>query len=330
LGTLKEFRKKYERPDSENMRELHDVLFSGSPSRPPVALRRLKEMVAKDLPSKTRYLHPRLMPDGQAAAYEKARLKLAEGGAAAALKALHHIRTVSAHPALATATSSEGFISSSARIQAVMDLLHRIRSEKKRVLVFIEHRQMQYRFIEVMKSEFGLSRIDLINGETPIPRRQMIVNRFQSHLEDDKGFDILVLGPKAAGTGLTLTAATEVVHLSRWWNPAVEEQCNDRVHRIGQSKSVSVHVPMAVHALYREQSFDCLLHSLMNRKRRLASSALWPMGDTAEDAAELQEMMSDKAASDVEQPLQAAMIALFSRDGMPMPAAEADGGIRFS
>ena len=55
---------------------------------------------------------------------------------------------------------------------------------------------------------------------------------------------------------------------------------NDRVHRIGQNRAVTVHVPMAVHPEYREHSFDCLLHSLMNRKRKLADSALWPMGDT--------------------------------------------------
>ena len=69
--------------------------------------------------------------------------------------------------------------------------------------------------------------MDLINGETPIQKRQVIVDRFQQ----GGGFDLLVLGPKAAGTGLTLTSATHVIHLSRWWNPAVEEQCNDRVHR---------------------------------------------------------------------------------------------------
>jgi hypothetical protein len=83
-----------------------------------------------------------------------------------------------------------------------------------------------------------------------------------------------------------------VIHLSRWWNPAVEEQCNDRVHRIGQTRPVSIHAPMAVHPGYRENSFDCLLHSLMNRKRKLAKSALWPMGDTEGDVAELQKMLN--------------------------------------
>jgi hypothetical protein len=188
---------------------------------------------------------------------------------------------------------------------------------------------MQYRFIELARSELGLVRVDLINGDTPIPQRQAIVNRFQRHLSKDHGFDLLVLGPKAAGTGLTLTAATHVIHLSRWWNPAVEEQCNDRVHRIGQTRPVTVHVPMAIHEGYREQSFDCLLQSLMMRKRRLASSALWPMGDVADDAAVLQRgMASERLQADAD-PLGKAMTAMFARDELGIPSQEPDGSYLF-
>lgn len=78
---------------------------------------------------------------------------------------------------------------------------------------------------------------------------------------------------------------------------AVEEQCNDRVHRIGQTKEVTIHIPMAIHEDFREKSFDCLLHSLMTRKRKLASSALWPMGDTEADAEQLQKMLAEEVRS---------------------------------
>jgi Helicase conserved C-terminal domain len=151
------------------------------------------------------------------------------------------------------------------------------------------------------------------------------VNRFQRHLDDDQGFDLLVLGPKAAGTGLTLTAATHVIHLSRWWNPAVEEQCNDRVHRIGQTRPVTVHLPMAIHEGYREQSFDCLLQSLMMRKRRLASSALWPMGDVDDDVAGLQKGMASERLGMEADPLGKTMAAMFARDELELPPREADG-----
>lgn len=330
LGTLKEFRTRYNSPDEENMAELHARVFEPNSQRPAYALRRLKETVARDLPPKLRYLHPRLMPDLQANAYDGARFSLSEGGPAAALKALHHIRTVSTHPGTDAVLGDEEFILASSRLQATMDLLRAIQAKGERALVFIEHVNMQYRFIELVKAQLGLPRIDLINGQTPIPKRQAIVNRFQRHLLEDGGFDMLVLGPKAAGTGLTLTAATHVIHLSRWWNPAVEEQCNDRVHRLGQTRAVAIHVPMAIHSLYREHSFDCLLQSLMVRKRKLARSALWPMGDTDGDVSDLQRMIRDDASERSGDPLLGAMEAMYIRDGFRLPPIERDGSYLFS
>ena len=239
---------------------------------------------------------------------------------------IHDIRSVSVHPARNIRTSKDDFIQASARLEATIDILRRIKAKGERALVFIEHRQMQYRFIELVRSELSLHHVDLINGDTPIPQRQAIVNRFQRHLENDGGFDILVLGPKAAGTGLTLTAATHVIHLSRWWNPAVEEQCNDRVHRIGQARPVTIHLPMAIHGAYQEHSFDCLLQSLMTRKRRLATSALWPMGDAREDVEGLQKgLAAERAGGTQDDPLRKAIVAMFERDQMAVPPREPDG-----
>jgi hypothetical protein len=269
------------------------------------------------------------MPEPQAAAYETARGKLASGTRGGALKMLHHIRSVSVHPDASSPTEDETYVSMSARLLAAMDILRQVRDRHERALVFIEHVKMQHRFIELTKREFSLPRVDLINGSTPIPRRQEIVNRFQRHLDRDEGFDLLVLGPKAAGTGLTLTAATHVIHLSRWWNPAVEEQCNDRVHRIGQTRPVTVHVPMAIHPGYQHNSFDCLLHSLMTRKRRLASSALWPMGDTEDDASRLQKMLADGNVLANGDPVYAAISAMFDRDDNPIPEINTDGSMTY-
>jgi len=329
LGTLDEFRSSYGTATTENMADLHRRVFKPHETVPPLAIRRLKSVVASDLPEKSRRIHPRSMPKLQSEAYEDAKLKLAQGGRGAALKMLHHIRAVSVHPAIEEAFDHSKFISASARLDAAFHVLRSIERAKERTLVFIEHRQMQYRFIELAKAEFGLRQIDLINGDTPIQKRQEIVNRFQLY-GAEPGFDLLVLGPKAAGTGLTLTAATHVIHLSRWWNPAVEEQCNDRVHRIGQTRAVTVHIPMSVHPEFREQSFDCLLHSLMQKKRNLADSALWPMGDTDGDAAELQRMVANGTATSTAgaDPVETAMSAMFARDGIAMPPWESDRSLR--
>jgi len=329
FGSLKAFRERFGEPAEGNMRELYSLMFEPQQGVPPVALRRLKDEVARDLPKKSRRLHPRVMPETQAAAYETARGNLAAGTRGGALKMLQHIRSVSVHPDASSPAEDETYIGMSARLQAAMDILSEVRDRGERALVFIEHIKMQYRFVELVKREFGLPRVDLINGSTPIPRRQEIVNRFQQHLKRDDGFDLLVLGPKAAGTGLTLTAATHVIHLSRWWNPAVEEQCNDRVHRIGQTKPVTVHVPMAIHPGYQHNSFDCLLHSLMNRKRHLASSALWPMGDTQEDASRLQAMLADGGGQLTQDPVRSAMTEMFKRDEVPLAQSNNDGSIPY-
>ena len=326
LGTLRDFRARFKSPDEGNMSELSNLVFGGKDGRPPMARRRLKEQVARDLPMKRRVLRPRLMPEHQARIYEDARLKLATGSRGGALKMLHHIRTVSVHPDITASEEADAFIEMSARLSSCFAVLEAIREKGERALVFIEHVQMQHRFISLVKHVFGLERVDLINGSTPIHRRQEIVNRFQRHLGDDRGFDLLVLGPKAAGTGLTLTAATHVIHLSRWWNPAVEEQCNDRVHRIGQTKPVTVHMPMAIHPAFQEHSFDCLLNSLMTRKRNLAKSVLWPMGDTDDDADQLQAMLKDDRRRAMGNPVQDAMVAMFDREGSKRPEHTGDGG----
>ncbi|SHM66396.1 DEAD/DEAH box helicase [Roseibium suaedae] len=324
LGSGADFKERYGAPDAENMAELHARVFKPRGTVPPLGLRRLKDEVARDLPAKRRYLHPRLMPKAQADAYDLAQLKLANGGPGAALKMLHHIRSVSVHPGSTGPLSPEDFISRSGRLDAVMDILHRIKAANERVLVFIEHRDMQFRFAEIVRHVLGLERIDVINGDTPIPRRQEIVNRFQRHLAADGGFDMLILGPKAAGTGLTLTAATHVIHLSRWWNPAVEEQCNDRVHRIGQTRPVSVHIPMALHPELGVHSFDCLLQSLMQRKRKLAEQALWPMGDSSLDVSSLTEAVAAPARGG-HTVLADSMAEQFRRDGLTPSGPDAQG-----
>jgi superfamily II DNA or RNA helicase len=329
FGSLSDFRAQFGEPAEGNMRELYAQLFEPQDGLPPVALRRLKEQVAKDLPAKGRRIHPRLMPEVQATAYEEARSKLSSGTRGAALKMLHHIRSVSVHPYAESAAEDAAYVAMSARLLAAVDILRGVQDRGERALIFIEHIKMQHRFIELVKREFRLPRVDLINGSTPIPRRQEIVNRFQRHLKRDEGFEVLVLGPKAAGTGLTLTAATHVIHLSRWWNPAVEEQCNDRIHRIGQTRPVTVHVPMAIHPGYQHNSFDCLLHSLMTRKRRLASSALWPMGETEEDASRLQQMLADGASTQTGDPLRSAIAMMFRRDETSLPPSNQDGSIPY-
>lgn len=87
---------------------------------------------------------------------------------------------------------------------------------------------------------------------------------------------MLVLAPRAAGADLTLTAANHVIHLSRLWNLAVEDQCNEPVYLIGQDKPVTVYCPMARYPAIGDQSFDLKLNDLLWRKRSMSQSLLVP------------------------------------------------------
>lgn len=282
LFTLKNFLDRYGEVTEEKMRELHARLFlsieTSDKRYPPVAQRRLKEDVLEGLPRKDYRVYPATMPSVQAHAYELARRHLADGARGSALKLLHHIRGVSLHPEPPDTVQDDlqGYFARSARFDSVRRILSRVRDRGERVLIFTEHRRMQAFVAQWLRSEFGLDGVRIINGATTIAKRKAFVSEFQRHLEQDGGFDVLILSPRAAGVGLTLTAATHVVHLSRWWNPAVEEQCNDRIYRIGQERDVTVHLPLAVHPAHRERSFDCVLNDLMRRKRSLARAALWP------------------------------------------------------
>ena len=75
-----------------------------------------------------------------------------------------------------------------------------------------------------------------MDGRTPTARRKSLIDAFQC----GAGEPIFLVSLKTGGVGLNLTRASYVFHLDPWWNPAVENQASDRVHRIGQKKNVFV------------------------------------------------------------------------------------------
>lgn len=119
----------------------------------------------------------------------------------------------------------------------------------------------------------------IINGETPsiVKRhyqdklsRQASIDEFQSV----SGFNVIIMSPIAAGMGLNVTAANHVIHYSRHWNPAKENQATDRAYRIGQTKDVYVYYPMAVTPNIK--TFDEILDDLLSKKTSLATSTIFP------------------------------------------------------
>jgi SNF2 family DNA or RNA helicase len=123
----------------------------------------------------------------------------------------------------------------SGKVIRLEELLEEILAEGDRVLCFTQFTEFAAMLLPHLAARFGTD-IAYLHGGTPKARRDEMVERFQS----DQGPPIFLLSLKAGGTGLNLTAANHVIHLDRWWNPAVENQATDRAFRIGQKRSVQV------------------------------------------------------------------------------------------
>lgn len=282
LGDLKTFSRMYEsseEPDLDALAALKRRLETSDPAHfgPPPMLRRVKEDLVEGLPTKTERVLTALMPEPQARVYlqvlEEARDKR-RSGKGDTLSLLAKLRGVSLHPFLKPEDmSDEEYIAASARLKLLFQELDRVAAVGEKALVFVESLEMQRILQSLIQRRYRLAHPPLvINGEIIGDKRKSRVDQFQSK----NGFDVMLLSPKAGGVGLTLTAANHVFHLSRWWNPAVEDQCSDRAYRIGQTKPVYVYYLIAVHPLFPGRSFDERLHELLCEKRRLCRALLAP------------------------------------------------------
>jgi superfamily II DNA or RNA helicase len=298
LGAHDDFKSTYAIPiadtDTSTLAPLREKLEHQQ--RPPLLLRRLKQDHLDGLPAKHVHVEKRVMPPLQADAYDQvvAAARNRQGESGSMLEALHQLRRVSL---LAKELGPEGLsdddVAASARLSALVDVLDQISAAGEKALLFVEFLHLQEALLPYLRQRYELPRDPIrIHGGTPGVRRSAHVKEFQSGSEGV--FDVMVLSPKAAGVGLTLTAANHVIHLSRWWNPAVEDQCTDRVYRIGQQREVHVHIPLAMHPAHEQRSFDANLHRLLEDKRRLSVSVLAAPSATSSELGRLaSESLSD-------------------------------------
>ncbi|MFC0672861.1 DEAD/DEAH box helicase [Brachybacterium hainanense] len=124
----------------------------------------------------------------------------------------------------------------SGKLEVVDTLLENAFAEGEKVLLFTQFTTFGHMLVPYWRERFGLD-IPFLHGGVAKQDRDTMVAEFQA-APDAPGAMLLSL--RAGGTGITLTAANHVVHLDRWWNPAVENQATDRAFRIGQRKDVQV------------------------------------------------------------------------------------------
>jgi len=200
------------------------------------------------------------------------------------LQALQRLRAVSLHPDPDGGRDDAELVAGSARLGLALQILDDVAALGERALVFIETRTLMAKLVGLLQRRYKLANPPMtISGQVSGAARQTRVDRFQAAAA---GFDVMLLSPKAGGVGLTLTRANHVVHLERWWNPAVEDQCTARVLRIGQERPVTVHIPLTK-LPSGHRSFDENLHVLLDRKRSLMRDALLPPELDTDELAEM-------------------------------------------
>ena len=288
LGALKDFGERYRKPietetDEEKARveELRAIIE-------PQKLRRTKAEVAKDLPRKIEVPECRSLSlsDRQRALYADAvgsfRKRDAGGGIASHLGLLQYLRRLCSdprHPGTLTtdATPVGEIVRHSPKMAWLLKTLVPIQEGREKAIVFCEFRDLQRTLQRVISDRFGFTP-DVINGDTSAASsvansRQKRIKAFQAQV----GFGVIILSPLAVGFGVNIQAANHVIHFTRTWNPAKEDQATDRAYRIGQTKDVYVYYPVVVAEDFL--TFDAKLDALLEWKRGLSTDMLNGTGD---------------------------------------------------
>ncbi|MBE1495627.1 SNF2 family DNA or RNA helicase [Amycolatopsis lexingtonensis] len=147
----------------------------------------------------------------------------------------------------------------SGKVSRLEEILAEILASGDRVLCFTQYTEFGHLLVPHLTDRLG-TEVAFLHGSLAKGARDAIVERFQA----GDGPRILLLSLKAGGSGLTLTAANQVLHLDRWWNPAVENQATDRAFRIGQGRRVQVRKFLCPGTI--EERID----TLITKKRALA------------------------------------------------------------
>ncbi len=273
LGSRQAFRKVWAGPIESGLEPTKARQFAGLIG--PFLLRRRKSDpgIAPELPDKTETDHLLGLTREQVVLYESfvrdtmERIRRADEDTrrGLVLKLLTGLKQICNHPAHFLKQSGGRLSGRSEKLDLLDELLATALAEDSSVLVFTQYVAMA-RLIEDHLSRIGVPH-QFLHGGTPVRQRDAMVAGFQAG-PDAGGVPVFLLSLKAGGTGLNLTRADHVVHVDRWWNPAVEDQATDRAHRIGQTR------PVQVHRMITQGTVEERVAELLRRKRSLADAVL--------------------------------------------------------
>jgi SNF2 family DNA or RNA helicase len=207
----------------------------------PFILRRMKSDVLQDLPPVSEIVYHCQLSDVQMELYKSyaasARdelVKLVERDGfdkvqIHVLATLTRLKQICCHPAIFAKEKAE--MGDSSKYDMLLELLQTLVESNHKTVIFSQYTRM----LQIMREDFEQRGIPFSYLDGSTKNRLDIVKEFNENAK----IPVFLVSLKAGGTGLNLVGADTVIHYDMWWNPAVENQATDRVHRLGQKNSVS-------------------------------------------------------------------------------------------
>lgn len=236
----------------------------------PFILRRMKQDVLSELPPVSEIIYHCHLSETQRQLYhsyaasareELSKLVKREGFEKVqihVLATLTRLKQICCHPAIFAKDQPE--FGDSAKYDMLMELLQNLIEGKHKTVVFSQYTRM----LNIMSDDLKRQGIPFEYLDGTSKNRLNIVNKFN----EDHNIPVFLVSLKAGGTGLNLVGADTVIHYDMWWNPAVENQATDRVHRIGQKNAVSAYKLVTLNTI-EEKIMD-----LQNRKKGLVKKVV--------------------------------------------------------
>ncbi|HWL43301.1 MAG TPA: DEAD/DEAH box helicase [Ilumatobacter sp.] len=270
LGSLNSFKQRFAAPIERDGDDAAAARLQRLTA--PFVLRRVKtdKRIIDDLPDKVEVTERCPLTREQASLYQAVvddlleRAEQAEGieRSGLVLAGIMKLKQVCNHPAH-FAKDRSALHGRSGKLTRAEELFEELLAAGDKALVFTQFTEWGELLVPYLGRRYGVP-VLWLHGATPRRRRDALVAEFQER----DGPALFLLSLKAGGTGLNLTAASHVVHLDRWWNPAVEDQATDRAFRIGQHRNVLVHKLVSTGTV--EERIDAMIAT----KRALASKVV--------------------------------------------------------
>jgi SNF2 family DNA or RNA helicase len=269
FGTREQFSGKYIQKDiqrtlqNSNLKEIKAGLSH-------IMLRRKKEDVLASLPEKIDIHQAIVMNEIESEQYDEQRNKILNEKdqiSVHVFKMIQDLRQYTTHPMLMNGTIQNADLAqlknSCIKFSRTVEILDEIFANGEKVLIFTEYLDM----IDVMQKVFAeryRCPVYTIDGRVEMSNRQLNIDKFSQGNQ----FGMMVLNPKTAGMGLNITAANHVIHYTRQWNPALEEQATARAYRNGQGKCVNVYY------LYYADTIEETIDERLRAKRALSGEVV--------------------------------------------------------